>query len=96
MGRNNSKPSIGTIGSHGHAEGTRPDQTRKTPKDLSAREREERGCGEGVGLYAVYMRERGGRGRGEFSFLGSVIFFFYKFNHSLPFPQARDYLRMIT
>ncbi len=62
MGRNNSKPSIG---SHGHAGGTRPGQTLKTPKDLSAREREERGRGEGVGLYAVYIRERGGGGRGE-------------------------------
>jgi hypothetical protein len=30
-GRKNSKPSIG---SHGHAGGTRPGQTRKTPKDL--------------------------------------------------------------
>ena len=39
-------------------------QTRKKPKDLSAREREERGCGEGGGLYDVYMRERGWGGRG--------------------------------
>jgi hypothetical protein len=56
-GRNNSKPSIG---SHGHAGGTSPGQTRKTPKDLSAREREDRGRGEGVGLYAVHMCKRGG------------------------------------
>ena len=56
-GRNNSKPSCG---SSGHAGGTRPGQTRKKPKDLSAREREERGRGEGVGLCAAYMREQGG------------------------------------
>jgi hypothetical protein len=47
VGRKNSKPSIG---SHGHAGGMRPCQTRKTPTDLSARDREDRGCGEGVGL----------------------------------------------
>jgi hypothetical protein len=35
-GRNNSKMSIG---SHGHAGDTRPGQTRKTPKHLSARVR---------------------------------------------------------
>ena len=40
MGRKNGKPSSG---SSGHAGGTRPGQTRKKPKDLSAREREE--CG---------------------------------------------------
>ena len=39
MGRNNSKPSSG---SSGHAGGMGPGQTRKKPKDLSAREREER------------------------------------------------------
>ena len=44
---------------------TRSDQTCKTPEDLSTREREERGRGEGVGLYDVYIRERGGGGRGE-------------------------------
>ncbi len=38
----------------GHSGDTRPGQTRKKPKDLSAREREEGGCGEGGGLYAVY------------------------------------------
>ena len=54
MGRQNSKPSIG---SHGHTGGTSPVQTHKTPKDLSAREREERGCGEGVELYVVHMRK---------------------------------------
>ena len=32
-------------------------QTRKKPKDLSTREREERGCGEGGGLYTVYIRD---------------------------------------
>ena len=53
-GRNNSNTSIG---SHGHVGGTSPVQTWKTPKDLSTREREECGCGEGVGLYTVYIRE---------------------------------------
>ena len=52
-GRKNSKSSIG---SHGHAGGTRPDQTRKTTKNLSEHESEECGRGESVGLYAVYMR----------------------------------------
>jgi hypothetical protein len=56
-GRNNSEPSSGFSC---HAGGTRPGQTRKKPKDLSVREREERGCGEDGGLYAEYMRERGG------------------------------------
>jgi hypothetical protein len=58
-GRKNSTPSIG---SHGHTGGTRPGQTLKTPKDLSTHESEvsERGCGESVGLYVVYMREGGG------------------------------------
>ena len=50
--------------SSGHAGGTSPGQTLKKPKDLSVREREERECGEGGGLYDVYMcdssRERGG------------------------------------
>ena len=54
MGRHNIKTSIG---SHGQVGDTRPDQTRKTPKDLSTREREERGRGDGVGLYPVYMCE---------------------------------------
>ncbi len=58
-GRKNS-----SIGCHGHAGGTRPGQTRKTPKDLSSHESEECGRGESVGLYVVYMRERGGWGRG--------------------------------
>ena len=57
-GRNNSKSSIG---SHGHVGGTRPDQTHKTPKDLSTREREERGRGQGVGLYAADGRGRSSR-----------------------------------
>jgi hypothetical protein len=34
-----------------------PGQTRKKPKDLSVCEREDRGCGEGGGLYVVYIRE---------------------------------------
>ena len=50
MGRKNS---TSRIGCHGHAGGTRPVQTRHTPKDLSAHESEERGRGESVGLYAV-------------------------------------------
>ncbi len=50
-GRNNSKPSSG---SSGHVGGTRPGQTRKKPKDLSAREGEERGRGGGGGVYAVW------------------------------------------
>jgi hypothetical protein len=45
------------IGSSGHAGGTRPGEIRKTPKGLSAREREERGRGEGVGLNAVCFRQ---------------------------------------
>ncbi len=50
MGRNDRKSSSG---SSGHAGGTSPGQTRKKPKDLSAREREERGRWEGGGLYDV-------------------------------------------
>jgi hypothetical protein len=51
-GKTYSKPS-------GHAEGgTRPGRTRKKPKDLSACDREECGCGEGGGVYVVYMCER--------------------------------------
>ena len=63
-GRKNSKPNIG---SHGHAGDTRPGEKRKTPKNLSAHESEERGREESVGLYPVCMRERGGgrRGRSE-------------------------------
>ncbi len=38
------------IGSSGHTGGTRSGQTRKKPKDLSEREREERGRGEGGGV----------------------------------------------
>ncbi len=56
------KNSTSSIVCHGHAGGTRPVQTRKTPKDLSAHESEERGRGESVGLYAVYMHEREGWG----------------------------------
>ena len=43
-------------GSTGHSGDTRSGQTRKKPKDLSALEREERGCGEGGGVYAVCRR----------------------------------------
>jgi hypothetical protein len=62
-GKKNGKTSIG---SHGHAGGTSPGQTEtpKTPKDLSAHESEEDGCGESVGWYPVCIRERGGWGRG--------------------------------
>jgi hypothetical protein len=49
-GRKNSKPNIGI---HGQAGGTRPGQTRKTPKNLSAHESDERGREESVGLYDV-------------------------------------------
>jgi len=55
VGRRNSKPNIGSHYTHGHGGGTMTDQTWKTPKDLSVHDREERGCGEGVGLYPVYM-----------------------------------------
>ena len=54
MGRNNSNP---RIGSSGHTRGTRPGQTRKKPKDLSTREREEGGCGVGEGVYVVCVIE---------------------------------------
>jgi hypothetical protein len=53
-GTNNSKPSIG---SSGHVGDTRPGHTHKKPRDLSTREREECGRGEGGGLYDVYMCE---------------------------------------
>ena len=45
--------------------GKSPGQTRTKPKDLSGREREECGRGEGGVLYTVYMRERGGGRRGS-------------------------------
>ncbi len=50
MSKNNSKFSSGS--SVGHTGGTRPGQTQthKKPEDLSAREREERGRGEGGGV----------------------------------------------
>ncbi len=53
-GRTNSKPNSG---SSGHAGGTTPGQAHKKPKDLSVREREECGRGEGVGggVYPVCM-----------------------------------------
>ena len=50
-GRKNSKPNIG---SHGHDGGTRPGEKRKTPKNLSAHESEERGreesCSRGLSV----------------------------------------------
>ena len=52
MGRNNSKP---RIGSGGHTRVTSPGQTHKKPKDLSVRKREEGGGGEGGGVYVVCM-----------------------------------------
>ena len=51
-GRNNSKS---RSGSSGHVRGTRPGQKFKKPKDLSTCEREDRGCGEGGGVYPVCM-----------------------------------------
>ncbi len=50
----NSKP---RIGSSGHIGGTRPGQTLKKPKDLSTREREDRGRGEGGGVYGVCRKD---------------------------------------
>ncbi len=52
-GRNNSETSSG---SSGHAGDTRPGQTRKKPKDLSAREREERVCGVCMLCTFVFIR----------------------------------------
>ncbi len=52
--------------------GTRTDQTHKTPKDLNALEREEHGRGEGVGLYTVHIRKRGGGGRGEYGLRNAI------------------------
>ena len=47
---------VSLVGSSGHTGGKRPGQTRKKPMELSSREREDRGCGEGGGVYAVCMR----------------------------------------
>ena len=66
MGRKNSKTSIGSLG---HTGGTRPGQTRKTTKNLSTHDREDRGCGEGVGLYAVDDRGRHSRIRQGVEFI---------------------------
>ena len=55
MGRKNGESSSG---SSGHTGGTSPGQTHKKPKDLSVCEREERGRGEGEGVYDVCMCER--------------------------------------
>ena len=52
-GRKNSKPNIGN---HGHVGGTRSDEKRKTPKNLSSHESEECGREESVGLYPVWKR----------------------------------------
>ena len=68
-GRKNSKPNIG---SHGHVGGTRPGEKRKTPKNLSAHESEERGREESVGLYAACIYGQGG-GCGLRSAISSVI-----------------------
>ena len=54
-GRKNGNPCIGSSGLPG---GMRPGQTRKKPKDLSTREGEEIGSGEGEGVYVVCMCER--------------------------------------
>ena len=35
---------------------SRPGQTRKKPRDLSVYDREECGCGEGGGVYDVFIR----------------------------------------
>ena len=52
-GKKNSKPNIGI---HDHPGNTRPDQTHKTPKNLSTHESEDRGREESVGLYDVCIR----------------------------------------
>jgi hypothetical protein len=71
VGRKNSKTSLG---SHGHVGGTRPGQTWKTTKNLSVHDGEERGCGEGVGLYVVYIvNEEGGNGESVGSEASSLM-----------------------
>ncbi len=74
VGRKNSTPSIGC---HGHVGDTRPDQTRKTPKDLSVHESEERGVVD-VGrvwdcILCTYVSEEGGDGEGETSEAPSLM-----------------------
>jgi hypothetical protein len=64
-------------------------QTRKKPKDLSTREREERGCGEGGGLYTVYMRERGGGGRKECGLRISILL-----SYTLRYVSLTDFDRL--
>jgi hypothetical protein len=62
VGRKNSTPSIGC---HGQGGGTRPVQERKTPKDLSLHESEDRECGESVGfngMLCTSVNEEGGDG----------------------------------
>ena len=87
-GRKNSKTNIGI---HGHAGDTRPGQTRKTPKNLSGHESEDRGREESVGLYAVSIRERGGRGRGGCG-LRNTILLSYIFRYvSLADESARGW-----
>jgi len=52
LGRNNSES---RNGSSGHVRGSRPGQTRKKSKDLSPREREERGCGDSLGRVGLWV-----------------------------------------
>ncbi len=47
---------VNLVASSGDTGGTRPGQTRNQPKDLSVREREEIGRGEGGGVYTVCSR----------------------------------------
>ena len=54
MGKTFSESSIGSSGQGG---GTRPGQTCKKPKYLSVCDGEERGCGEGGGVYDVWIGE---------------------------------------
>ena len=60
LGSTGRKNSTSSIGCHGHAGDTSPDQTRQTPKDLFVHESGDREGGESVGLYVVYMREEEG------------------------------------
>ena len=60
--RKNSKSSTGSCG---HAGDPRPGQTRKKPKDLSSREREDRRRGEGVCMMCVGNSEKRECGVGD-------------------------------
>jgi hypothetical protein len=67
VSRKISKPS-------GHRGDTRPDQTYKTPKDLSVHESEDHGSEESVGWYSVYiMSEEGGDREGVGSETSSLL-----------------------